>query len=499
MGLLQIGAKLSAKYYKKRFASWANDASGLQQKEFNNLIKKGRETAFGREHNFDNIKSYEDFKKNVPIREYEDLKPYIDRIIKGEKNVLWPAKTLYFAKSSGTTSGTKYLPITTDSIDNHISSTRYALLMYVLKTGNTDFLKGKLMFISGSPELDKTGDILTGRLSGIVNHHVPGFLRRNQMPSYKTNCIEVWEDKLEAIIEETRNENMTLISGIPLWVELYFERLLQKTGKSTVKELFPDFSLFVHGGVSFDSYKKRIDELIGGNVDYLELYPASEGFIAFQDDLTTEGMMIIPDMGIFFEFIPAEDFYKTDAPRLLLEEVKTGVNYVIIINNNAGIWGYNLGDTVKFVSKNPYRLIVTGRIKQFTSTFGEHVIGEEVETSIREACNETGAEIVEFTLAPLVHNPEGPPCHEWFIEFKKKPKSMKKFRETLDQLMQNQNPYYRELVKGKILQPLIVRKVKEGGFLKYMKSIGKLGGQNKVPHLKNDRSIAEYLENHLVK
>ncbi len=497
MNLLQRGARITSKFYKKRFKSWETNSAELQQKEFKKLIEKGKKTAFGKEHNFQNINSYEDFKKNVPIRDYEDIKPYIDRIIEGEKNVLWPSKTLYLAKSSGTTAGAKYLPITTDSIHNHINSTRYALLMYLLKTGKTDFLKGKLMFLSGSPKLEKTGGILTGRLSGIANHHVPGFLRKNQLPTYETNCIEVWEDKVEAIIKETQNQNMSLIGGIPLWVELYFERLLQKTGKSTVKEVFPDFSLFVHGGVNFDPYEHRLKEFIGGQLDYLEVFPASEGFIAFQDEFPGNGMILVPDMGIFFEFIPAKDFHKPDPPRLSLAEVETGINYVVIINNNAGIWGYNLGDTVKFVSKNPYRLTVTGRIKEFTSAFGEHVIAEEVEASIMEACQKTGAETVEFTLAPLVNNPDGKPCHEWFIEFSKKPESMEEFKNALDNSMQEKNPYYKELVQGKFIQPLIISQVKENGFREYMKSIGKLGGQNKIPHLRNDRSIAEYMEEFL--
>jgi len=497
MGLLQTGAKITAKFYKKRFLNWEKNSVALQEKQFEMLVENGKKTSFGKEHNFDKIKTYEDFKNNVPIRDYEDFKPYIERIIEGEENVVWNKKTIYFAKSSGTTSGAKYLPITSDSIHNHINSARLALLNYVLKTKNTGFLDGKLMFVSGSPELDKTGNILTGRLSGIVNHHVPGFLRRNQLPSYKTNCMEKFEEKVEGLIDETKKENLTLISGIPPWVEMYFEELLKKMGKQAVKDVFPGLSLFVYGGVNFEPYEGRLKKLIGKEIDYLETYPASEGFIAFQYDFPRDGLILIPDMGIFFEFIRAKDFGNSDAKRLKLSEIETGINYVVIINNNAGLWGYNIGDTVKFVSKNPYKLIVTGRVQQFTSAFGEHVIAEEVESSINEACKKTGAEIVEFTVAPLKHNPDGKPCHEWFIEFSKNPESIKKFSETLDNLMQEKNIYYKDLIKGKILQPLIIRKVEENGFVNYMKSIGKLGGQNKIPHLKNDRSIAEFLKNHV--
>lgn len=497
MRLLKSGARLAAKFYSRRFRSWEKEAIDLQHKVFNMLVEKGKKTAFGKEHKFENIKNYDDFKKHVPIREYEDYKPYIERIIQGEENVIWPKKTIYFAKTSGTISGAKYLPISSDSIHNHVNCARLGLLMYVYKTGKTSFLDGKLMFVSGSPHLEKTGQILSGRLSGISNHHVPGFLKKNQLPSYKTNCIEFWEKKIDEIIKETHDQNLTFISGIPSWVEMYFDRLLKRTGNSTVKEVFPNLSLYVHGGINFTPYETRFKQLLGGEIDYLETYPASEGFIALQDEFPGEGTILIPDEGIFFEFIPADEFDKPDAPRLSLREVETEVNYVVIINNNAGIWGYNLGDTVKFISKNPYRLKVTGRIKQYISTFGEHIIAEEVESSINEACRKTGAKIKEFTVAPLLSNPKGRPCHEWYIEFSKKPASMEEFRNILDNLVQKKNIYYREFIQGNVLQPLLIKPVKQNGFMEYMKSIGKLGGQNKTPHLKNDRSAAEFLQGHL--
>ena len=497
MKILSFGAKLASKFYSRRFRSWEKESVVLQQKVFNSLIEKGKDTSFGEEHNFAGINNYDDFKKHVPIRDYESYKHYIERIIQGEEKVLWPAKTLYFAKSSGTTSGTKYLPISSDSIHNHVNCARLGLLMYVHKTGNTDFLKGKLMFVSGSPKLEKTGGILTGRLSGISNHHVPGFLKKIQLPSYETNCIEHWEEKLDKIIKETKDQNLTFISGIPSWVEMYFDRLLKKTGKQSVSEIFPGLSLYMHGGVNFKPYETRFQQLIGKDIDTMDTYPSSEGFIGFQDEFPGEGMILIPDEGIFFEFIPVKDFDKPDAPRLSLEEVETGVNYVVIINNNAGIWGYNLGDTVRFISTNPYRLIVTGRIKHYISAFGEHVIAEEVESAIAEACQKTGAEIKEFTVAPLVNNPEGRPCHEWFVEFSKKPSSLEDFKNILDKYVQEKNNYYRELVEGNVLQPLLLKPVKRNSFMEYMKSIGKLGGQNKTPHLKNDRSVAEFLQDYL--
>ena len=465
----------------------------MQENVFQSLVAGGRHTQFGKDHDFAAITSYEKFRERVPVRDYEGLSPYIDRIIKGEQDVLWPGRPLYFAKTSGTTSGAKYIPISRQSMPNHIESARLALLMYILKTGETRFLNGKYIFISGSPELESTGDILTGRLSGIVHHHIPAYLRNKRLPRFETNCIPDWEKKLAQIVGETAHLNMSLISGIPPWVEMYFERLLEYTGKQSVSALFPGFGLLVHGGVNFQPYREKLFRLIGRQVDDIETYPASEGFIAFQDEYPSKGLLLIPDSGIFYEFIPAEAFHQPDPPRLTLSEVETGVNYVLIMNTNAGLWGYNIGDTVRFESLNPYRLVVTGRLSQYTSAFGEHVIGEEAESSLQEAVEATGALVKEFTLAPLVENPEGQPCHQWFVEFQKKPQDLESFAKVLDQALQNRNAYYRDLVTGNILQPAVVVPVPSDTFKKYMKAIGKLGGQNKVPHLSNDREIADWI------
>ncbi len=496
--LVSLGARILSHLTRFRFRRWEQNAPELQDKVFRDLIAKGRKTQFGRDHGFDAITSYESFKEQVPVRDYEALSPYIDRIIKGEENVLWPGRPMYFAKTSGTTSGAKYIPITGASMPNHIDSARLALLMYVFKTGKTRFLNGSYIFISGSPELEKTGGILTGRLSGIVHHHIPSYLKNKRLPRFETNCIADWEEKLARIVEETSERNMSLISGIPPWVEMYFEKLLEHSGKQTISELFPGFELLVHGGVNFQPYREKLFGLIGREIDAIETYPASEGFIAFQDAFPSRGLLLIPDSGIFYEFIPAEAFHQPDPPRYRLSEVETGVNYVIVLNTNAGLWGYNIGDTVRFESVNPYRLKVSGRLSQFTSAFGEHVIGEEAEASLQEAIRETGALVTEFTLAPLVDNPNGKPCHQWFVEFKRAPEDMDRFAGLLDRALQRLNPYYLELVRGNILEPAMVIPVPKDTFKNYMKSMGKLGGQNKVPHLSNDRDIAGWiLENAL--
>ena len=466
-----------------------------QDEIFHSLISNAGNTHFGKDHHFDQIKNYNDFKRLVPVRDYEGLKPYIEKIKNGEADVLWKGKPLYCAKTSGTTSGVKYIPLTKDSIPNHINSARNALLLYIHETKNVNFVNGKMIFLQGSPELEKINGINTGRLSGIVYHFVPDYLLKNRMPSYETNCIEDWETKVDAICKETLDKNMSLISGIPPWVLMYFEKLIEISGKQYVKDIFPDFSLFVYGGVNYEPYRQKIETLVGKKIDSIETYPASEGFIAYQDSQTAEGLLLNTDSGIFFEFIPANEIGNGQPTRISLGDIELGVNYALIINNNAGLWGYNIGDTIRFVSKDPYRIIVTGRIKHFISAFGEHVIGEEVEAALLKAAEEEGVDIIEFSVAPNVNPAEGGlPYHEWFIETGNEVKDPNAFALKLDELMQEKNIYYKDLIEGKILRPLKITFVQQNGFRNYMKSKGKLGGQNKVARLSNDRLIADELK-----
>ncbi|NJC24571.1 GH3 auxin-responsive promoter family protein [Neolewinella antarctica] len=458
------------------------------------LVTTARETAFGQDHDFAGISTYDDFKRRIPIVDYEGFKPYADRIRDGEANVSWVGQPKYFAKTSGTTSGVKYIPLTRESIPNHFGSARNALFNYVAETGKSKWLDGKMIFLSGSPEMADTNGIPTGRLSGIVNHQVPAWLRTSQLPSYKTNCIEEWEYKLERIVDETINADMRLISGIPPWVQMYYERLLARSGKDTILELFPNLDMFVYGGVNFEPYRKSLERLVGGRLPSVETYPASEGFIAFQDSQQSDGLLLNADSGIFFEFVPADEIFDTNPTRLHLGQIETGVNYAIILNTNAGLWGYNIGDTVEFVSKDPYRLRVTGRIKHFISAFGEHVIGKEVEMALRAVADKHWVEVTEFTVAPQVSPPDGGVAHhEWFIEYAVPPSDPKVFARDLDAAMIQQNLYYQDLIEGKVLRPLIVSSVQQGGFREYMASQGKLGGQNKVPRLSNDRKIVDAL------
>ncbi len=468
-----------------------------QEQIMNNLIKSAKDTVFGKEHGFDSIHNYEDFKRQVPIRDYEQLKRYIEQVKEGKQNILWKGRPIYFAKTSGTTSGVKYIPISKDSISNHIDTARNALLCYIAQSGNAAFTNGKLIFLSGSPVLDRVGGVPTGRLSGIVNHHVPRYLRSNQLPSYEANCIEDWETKLDAIVKETINQDMTLISGIPPWMQMYFDRLTAVSGKK-IKDLFPNFSVMVYGGVNFEPYKAKLFDSIGKQVDSIETFPASEGFFAFQDTPEHQGLLLNTNSGIFYEFVPAGEIMNDNPTRLSLKDVKVGENYALVISNNAGLWAYNIGDTVKFVSINPYRLVVTGRTKHYISAFGEHVIAEEVEFALMKVAKEENISIVEFTVAPMVQQGQGKSYHEWFIEFENEPKNLDAFAEKIDDNLREKNVYYDDLIAGNILQRLQIRPVQKNGFINYMKSIGKLGGQNKLPRLSNDRKIAEGMEAYAV-
>jgi hypothetical protein len=485
-------AKPFASYVYKQVRKGMSTAVDDQDAILRELLKTGAKTIFGADHHLKDVKTYEEYKQAVPVRDYENFKSYIQQIKENKHNVLWKGQPIYLAKTSGTTSGIKYIPITKDSIPNHMNSARNALLCYMAESGNNTFADGKMIFLSGSPELERVGDIPTGRLSGIVNHHIPKYLRTNQLPSYETNCIEDWESKLNKIVEETINQDMTLISGIPPWVQMYFDRLIEIKGKK-IKDLFPNFSVLAHGGVNFEPYKAKLFESIGKTVSTIETYPASEGFFAFQDSQHAEGLLINSNSGIFFEFIPANEIFNENPARLRLREVKTGENYVLIVNSNAGLWGYNIGDTVRFVSTNPYRLVVTGRVKHFISAFGEHVIGEEVEYSLMKAAEEEGVHITEFTVAPMISGTEEKSFHQWFVEFDHAPENMQEFALKVDRNLRSKNIYYDDLITGNILQPLQIQRVPKNGFIDYMKSIGKLGGQNKVPRLSNDRKIADEL------
>ncbi|MBR9913553.1 MAG: GH3 auxin-responsive promoter family protein [Algicola sp.] len=485
-------AKLFAKYVRRSIAKWSNNPVETQASVFKHLISEASSTVFGKDHDFESITSHADFVERVPIRDYEDLKPYVDRVVAGEKDILWKGQPLYFAKTSGTTSGAKYIPLTKESMPTHVEAARNAILMYIAETGRSKFVNGKMIFLQGSPILQEKNGIQLGRLSGIVAHYVPKYLQKNRMPSWETNCIEDWETKVEAIVDETLNEDMTVISGIPSWVQMYFEKIQNRTGKK-VGDVFKNFNLFIFGGVNYEPYRAKFESLIGRKVDSIELYPASEGFFAFQDKQAHKGMLLQLNSGMFYEFVEAATFFDDNPKRITIADVEIGVNYVMIISTNAGLWAYNIGDTIQFTSLKPYRIVVSGRIKHFISAFGEHVIGKEVEEALQIATSEYTSNVSEFTVAPQINPDSGLPYHEWLIEFEGEPNNLEALEKSIDKALQNQNSYYQDLIIGKVLRPLKITQIQKNGFQDYMKSIGKLGGQNKLPRLSNDRKIADQL------
>lgn len=496
MSVKSFFAKIFANIVVMQQQKWMIKPVETQQNLFHSLIEQAKLTQFGKDHLFTAIKSHADFVKYVPVRDYEELKTYVDRVVAGEKDILWKGKPLYFAKTSGTTSGAKYIPISKESMPYHVEGARNAILFYIQETGNADFVNGKMIFLQGSPEMDEKNGIKTGRLSGIAAHYVPKYLQKNRLPGWETNCIDDWEIKVNAIVQETKNENMTVISGIPSWVQMYFEKLIQVSGQS-VGNLFKNFNLFIYGGVNYEPYRKKFEQLIGRKVDSIELYPASEGFFAYQDSQKEKGMLLLLNAGIFYEFIKADEFYTENPKRYTIGEVALNVNYVLIISTNAGLWAYNIGDTVMFTSLKPYRIMVTGRIKHYISAFGEHVIGKEVEQAMQQALSETDAMVTEFTVAPQISPNGGLPYHEWLIEFEKEPADMDTFALKIDNALRKQNVYYDDLIVGSVLRTLVITKVPTGGFNEYMKSQGKLGGQNKLPRLANDRKIADFIHQNL--
>jgi hypothetical protein len=481
-----------AKNHVKGTQAFKKNAVKDQEKLLLSLVKTAEKTLFGRTHQFENIQSIAAFQKQVQVADYEDLKPYIEKVKKGQKDILWLETPEYFAKTSGTTSGSKYIPISKEGMPYQIAAAQSAIFHYIAQKNNADFVGGKMIFLQGSPELEETFGIKTGSLSGIVAHHIPSYLQKNRLPSFKTNLIEDWEIKVDEIVKETEKENMTLISGIPPWLIMYFEKLIKRNGKK-ITELFPNLQLIITGGVNYEPYREKMNELLGKPVDILQTFPASEGFFAFQDDYQKEGLLLLTNHGIFYEFIPLEEYGNFETKRLTLKDIELHKDYALILTTNSGLWAYSIGDVVRFISKNPYRILVSGRTKHFTSAFGEHVIAFEVEESLKATVRKFPAQITEFHLAPQVNPTAGLPFHEWLIEFEKEPDNLENFRRDLDKEMRKRNTYYDDLISGKILQPLIITALKKNAFHDYAKSEGKLGGQNKIPRLANDRKIGDFL------
>ncbi len=494
MGVSAILLKMLAKKEYSKYSKNINSALKEQSNTFKNILAKGHNSVFGKQKKLAKNTTYEQFQKLVPVGDYETIRPFISRISNGEKNILTTGKPLYFAITSGTVSGAKYIPLTKKMMFFQTQAIKELLLLYAYQTNNYNMSpQAGMMFIQGSPKLKYLNKVPFAKLSGISARHIPFFLKKNRYPSMKTNCIENWGEKIAAIVQETHNKDMRVIGGIPPWVMTYFDSLLKFSGKKTVREIFPNLTLYIHGGTGFNAYKKAFFNL-SGKIDSLEVYPASEGFFAYQNSLRENSMLLLTRHGVFYEFIELRDFQNQKMNRIPLEGVKLNTDYVMIVSTIAGLWAYNTGDTIRFISKNPYKILFSGRAAQYCSAFGEHVIEKEVQTSLNNAIMRCGGSVTEFTVCPKIMSKSYLSHHQWFVEFQSVPDNLSKFEKTLNTVMKEQNPYYKDLVGSKVIGPLKLFVVKSGGFNAYMKSIGKFGGQNKCPHLSNERKIADFLE-----
>ncbi len=483
--------KILAKKNFKKCSLDSNFTLSNQQKVFKQIVLNGSRSSFAKDFGISKSMSYNKFINRVPLLSYEDFKKYINRISLGEKNILTSGTPSYFAITSGTTSGTKYIPLTKEMMNMQTRAIKELLLLYAYQKNYYNIVGAGMMFIQGSPSLRRFNNMPYGKLSGIAAHHVPFYLKKNRFPSMETNQITPWGEKIKLIAKETINKDMHIIGGIPPWVITYFKELLSLARCERVKDVFPNLQVYIHGGTSFESYKKNFFKLCG-SVDTLEVYPASEGFFAYQDVIEDKALKLLTNHGVFYEFVSLDDYNAgLEQNRVPVEGVDLNIDYVMIVTTIAGLWSYNTGDTVRFVSKNPYKILFSGRASQFCSTFGEHVIEKEVLSSLEEAVLCFGGVVVEFTVAPYISDSTS--CHQWFVEFSVTPNSISSFRKKLCETMRRQNPYYKDLVDSGVIKTLELKPVKSGGFAAYMKSIGKFGGQNKCPHLTNNRSIADFL------
>jgi len=481
--------------------AWREKPLPTQERLLLDLCRKAARTRFGREHGFAGVRSVREFQDNVPLRTYLEFKPYWDTLLEGETDVTWPGRIERFALTSGTTAGNKYIPLSDEGVRSQRRAGRDIVNFYLEQSGDTALFGGKFLFLGGSTELVRLpSGALAGDLSGIMACRMPRYANLFRLPSPSIALMGDWEKKLDAMAEEAERSDVRGVSGTPSWVFCLFEQVMERRrarGRSveTVADVWPEFRLLVHGGVNYEPYRESMRHLLGKAVHALEVYPASEGFIGIQDRLDANDMLLMMDTGLFYEFVPREEI-ASDAPRrFTVADVETGVDYAIVLSTNSGLWGYVLGDTVRFTSLRPHRLRVTGRIAHFLSAFGEHLISEEVEAAVAGACRTAGAEIRDFHVAPIYPDQNTPrPAHQWFVEFVKPPADEHEFIAEVDRRLQRRNDDYAAHRQGDagMSAPLLTT-VPKGGFRRAMKRIGKLGGQNKVPRLRNDREFADVL------
>jgi hypothetical protein len=470
----------------------------VQREQLFKLMSQAEDTEWGKKHDFKNIESIKQFQDRVPIQTYEDIKPYIDRLLKGERDILWPGTMKWFAKSSGTTSDkSKFIPVSKEALENcHFRGGKDSLALYFSSFPNSKMFSGKGLVLGGSQQINKINNkSFFGDLSAILIDNMPFWTFFVRAPNQDIALIAEWEEKLEKISENTINENITNMNGVPSWIMVLLKHILDKTGKDNMLEVWPNMELFIHGGVSFGPYKDQFEKLFPSkDMHYMEVYNASEGFFAIQDSPYTKDMLLMLDYGVFYEFIPFEDLDEENPRAYTIEEVETDKNYAMVISTNGGLWRYMIGDTVRFTSLYPHRIKISGRTKHFINAFGEEVIIDNAEKALKSACEKTGANVKEYTAAPVFMGTETKGKHEWLIEFENEPSDLDYFTTILDNALQSLNSDYEaKRYKDITLDPLTIKKAKPGLFYTWMKQRGKLGGQNKVPRLVNNRQYIDEL------
>lgn len=498
MKLLSPAISRLARLRLGRLENWINQPVEAQYEVFQNLIASAQYTEIGRRYGFENIYTIENFKEKVPIHDYDDMKPYIERTMAGEQNILWNTPVNWFAKSSGTTSDkSKFIPISDESLqESHFQGAKDILTLYYHFNPDSDLLTGKGLVIGGSHQVSKINEeTQCGDLSAVLMQNTPFWGHWLRTPELSIALLDEWETKIQKLAETTINENVTSISGVPTWTLVLIKKILALTGKSTLKEVWPNLELYIHGGVSFTPYKEQFEKLIGSSIHYMDLYNASEGFFAAQDNLDEEGMLLFLQHGIFYEFLPIDEYGKKNPKTLGLAEVKTGENYALVISSNGGLWRYLIGDTVQFTSKYPFKIKVSGRIKHFINAFGEEVIVDNSDRAIAAACEKTCAVVNDYTAAPIYFSEKGNGGHEWLIQFEKEPSDLRFFTRELDNALKNVNSDYEaKRYKDIALRMPVIQPLKKGVFEEWLKSKGKLGGQHKVPRLSNDRKYIDEIK-----
>jgi hypothetical protein len=495
MKLLSPAISRLARMRTWRIENWSANPVAAQREVLQDLVTAAQYTEFGKKYNFSQLFTVRKFKENVPIQEYDDIKPYILRMMEGEQNILWNTPIAWFAKSSGTTSDkSKFIPVSDESLqDNHFQASKDVLTTYYKNFPSSDLLTGKGLVIGGSHQISKVNDdIQYGDLSAVLMQNSPFWGQWLRTPELSVALLDEWENKIEKLALATAEENVTSLAGVPTWTLLLLKRILEIKGKTTIKEVWPNLELYIHGGVSFTPYREQFDKIIGGTINYLEIYNASEGFFAGQDLPDDDGMLLFTEHGIFYEFMPVEEYGKPDPQTIGLEKVEIGKNYALVISTNGGLWRYLVGDTIRFTSVNPYKIKVSGRLKHYMNAFGEEVIIDNADKAISIASEKTNAIVNDYTAAPVYFSEHNNGAHEWLIEFDKAPNDFQQFIIELDAALKSINSDYEaKRYKDIALRLPIVKAMPKGTFKEWLRSKGKLGGQHKIPRLSNERTIIE--------